>query len=156
MRCYVWGSNNKSQRDDVGNGIISFAIPDFGIQFRARHPGTAAECEYVALLGLLNFANNNPKLFERHSLEVYTDAVSLVYQVNRKAAVPASLARHVKIIDLFRERHKLSIGWVPRDENRAFTGVLDLAPVKTGATISLTSVDQRAQRENLPPSPPKP
>ena len=155
MRCYVWGSNNKSQRDDVGNGIISFAIPDFGIQFRSRHPGTAAECEYVALLGLLNFANNNPRLFERHTLEVYTDAVSLVYQVNRKAAVPSSLDRHVKIIDLFRERHKLSIGWVPREENRAFTGVLDLAPLKTDAKISLASVDQRAPRESSPPSPPK-
>ena len=155
MRCYVWGSNNKPQRDDVGNGVISFAIPDFGIQFRARHPGTAAECEYVALLGLLNFANNNPKLFERHTLEVYTDAVSLVYQVNRKAAVPAPLARHVKIIDLFRERHKLSIGWVPRDENRAFTGVLDLAPVKSKTNITLAAVDPRAAQENQPPSSPK-
>jgi hypothetical protein len=105
---------------------------------------------------LLNFANNNPKHFERHTLEVYTDAVSLVYQVNRKAAVPPALDRHVKIIDLFRERHKLSIGWVPRDENRAFTGVLDLAPLNTGTKISLVSVDPRTPRESSPPTPPKP
>jgi hypothetical protein len=154
MRCYIWGTNNRIQRDDVGNGIVCFAIPDFGIQFRSRHPGTAAECEYVALLGLLNFANNNPKLFERHTLEVYTDAVALVYQVNRREAVPPSLERHVKIIELFRQKHKLSIGWVPRDENRAYTGVLDLAPLKTKFKIAPSTVNKRPEHGGSAPSNP--
>ena len=150
MRCFVWGTNNYQERDRVGNGVVSFAIPDLGIQFRSRHPGTAAECEYVALLGLLNFANNNTKLFEQHKLEVYTDAVSLVYQVNRKAAVPPALAKHVTLIDQFREKHRFTIGWVPKDENRAFTGVLDLAPLKTKTRISLGSVEQRGRNERPP------
>ncbi|MEW5876197.1 MAG: hypothetical protein AB1752_13590 [Candidatus Zixiibacteriota bacterium] len=141
MRCYIWGTNNREERDTVADGIVSFAIPDLGIQFRSRHPGTASECEYVALLGLINFANNNHKLFEQHQLEVYTDAVALVYQLNRKAIVPPALERHARVVQTYRDKHRFSIGWVPKDENRAFTGVLDLAPLKTKTRIELGSAD---------------
>lgn len=155
MRCYIWGTNNREDRDSVGDGIVSFAIPDLGIQFRSRHPGNAAECEYVALLGLINFANNNPKLFESHQVEVYTDAVALVYQLNRKAMVPPALERHARVVQTFREKNRFSVGWVPRDENRAFTGVLDLAPIRTKTNIAMGTSDSIGNPSSSPQNPPR-
>ena len=64
MRCFFWGTNNRPDRDTRGAGITSFAIPDWGVQFRAAQFGNATECEYGALLALLAFIEENPKVFE--------------------------------------------------------------------------------------------
>lgn len=137
MRCYVWGTNNVEERDRIGRGVLSFAIPDLGIQFRAAHQGTACECEYLALIALLNFAENNPKIFARQTMEACSDAVLMVYQLNGKAPVPVSLERYLRIVRRFQSAHDMSVHWVPTKQNFAFTGVLDLPPVRTPATISL-------------------
>jgi len=145
MRCYTWGTNNAENRDQSGNGLLSFAIPDLGIQFRAAYTGNAAECEYLAIMALLNFVNVNPKIFERQSLDIFTDAVLPVYQVNKKAPVPASAARYCRAIGRFRATHRLSVGWVPREQNPAFVGVLELPPIRTETRIALSASDQAVE-----------
>jgi len=144
MRCYIWGTSNLENRDQPGNGILSFAIPDLGIQYRAAHRATASECEYLAILALLNFVSNNPKIFTQQKLDIYTDAVLPVYQVNKKAPVPTSVERYCRIIHRFRATHQLALGWVPKEQNMAYTGVLDLPPLKTQTKIALGIPDQPA------------
>jgi hypothetical protein len=144
MRCYTWGTNNLENRDQRGSGILSFAVPDLGIQFRASHQGTASECEYLAIMALLNFVSNNPKIFTEQKLDIYTDAVLPVYQVNKKAPVPPSVERYCRAIQRLRATHQLALGWVPKEQNTAFTGVIDLPPPKTPAKITLNASDQPA------------
>ena len=146
MRCYTWGTNNSENRDQPGNGILSFAIPDLGVQYRAAHVGTASECEYLAIMALLNFVNDNPKIFTRQKVEIYTDAVLPVYQVNRKAPVPASVERYCKAIQRLRLQSQLTVGWVPKEQNLAFIGVIDLPPLKTQTKIAVGPSDQPAGR----------
>ncbi|MBI5866718.1 MAG: hypothetical protein HZB43_00240 [candidate division Zixibacteria bacterium] len=152
MRCYTWGTNNSENRDQANNGVVSFAIPDLGIQFRAAYRGTAVECEYLALMALLNFAVTNPKLFERQKLDIFTDAVLPVYQVNRKAPVPTSAERYIRMIQRFRTSHQLTLGWVHKEQNPAFTGVLDLPPLKTKSKIALNTPDTSVGQAKPAPS----
>ena len=130
MRCYFWGCNNLQDRDTRGNGITSFAIPDWGVQYRAAQFGTATECEYGAFLALLQFVEKNPKIFEGMKLEIFTDASAVVYQVNRQSPVPPAEARFWAVVRRFRSKRPFELCWVPQDQNRACGGVLDLAPFK--------------------------
>lgn len=129
MRCYFWGTNNRKDRDERGRGVISFAIPDWGVQFRAAQPGNATECEYAALLALLRFIESNNTPFEGVGLQIYSDAAAVVYQVNRNSEVPPEQVRQWALARRVRSHRPFDLGWVPRDQNRAFDNLLNLAPI---------------------------
>ena len=131
MRCYIWGSNNHEDRTQEGRGVSCFAIPDWGLQFRAVQDGNASTCEAAALIGLLRFVENNPKVFEGERVEVLTDASQLVEQLTGKLAVDPSMTKTIAIILSFRQRIRFELTWVPPNQNRAIEGVLDLPPLQT-------------------------
>jgi hypothetical protein len=147
MRCFFWGSNNQADRDTRAAGVTSFAIPDWGVQFRAAQFGSAIECEYGAILALLAFIEKNPKVFEGVKLEFYTDAAAVVYQVNRKQPVPPSEARFWSLIRRFRVKKPFELCWVPRNQNRAYDGVLGVAPLKLDTDLKYPTIEpKRPQR----------
>ena len=142
MRCYFWGTNNLSVRDKRGRGVASFTIPDWGVQFRTAHEGTASECEYAALLALLRFVENNPRVFEGKKLEVFSDAVALVQKVNRRVPPEPAEAKSLALVRVFRNRIPFELAWVPPEQNCAIRGVLDLAPLNTKTPIQYTTIDR--------------
>lgn len=154
MRCYFWGTNNHAERDQRGSGVLSFAIPDWGVQFRSAHAGTATECEYGGLLALLHFVGTNPRVFEKITLEILSDAAAVVYQVNRKTPVPPAEARHWALVRRLRERRPFDLIWIPSEQNPAIHGVLDLAPLKMKTHLVFPSIEER--RSGIVPPPEKP
>lgn len=144
MRCYIWGTNNCENRAEAGRGAACFVIPDWGLQFRAAQEGSAIVCELAALLALLRFVENNPKVFEGQRLEVMTDASQLVEQLNGRAPLDPSQQRSFALISSLRERVRFEIAWVPPDQNRAIAGVLDLPPLKTRFQIQHAAVSKRS------------
>lgn len=144
MRCYIWGTNNCENRAEAGSGAACFVIPDWGLQFRAAQEGSAIVCELAALLALLRFAENNPKVFEGQRLEILTDASQLVEQLNGRAPLDPSHQRSFALIRSLRERVRFEIAWVPTEQNRAIDGVLDLPPLKTKFQIQHTAVSKRS------------
>lgn len=144
MRCYIWGTNNCENRAEAGRGAACFVIPDWGLQFRAAHEGSAIVCELAALLALLRFVENNPKVFETQRLEVLTDASQLVEQLNGRAPLDPSHQSSFALIRSLRERVRFEITWIPAEQNRAVDGVLDLPPLKMKFQIQHTTVSKRS------------
>lgn len=144
MRCYIWGSNNHQDRAQEGRGVSCFAIPDWGLQFRAVQDGNALTCEAAALLGLLRFVENNPKVFEGERVEILTDASQLVEQLTGKLPIDASLRHAYAAIRTLRERIRFDLAWIPPDQNRAIDGVLELPPLKTKFQIQHTTAPKRS------------
>jgi hypothetical protein len=143
MRCYIWGTNNCENRAEAGKGAACFVIPDWGLQFRAAHEGSAIVCELSAMLALLRFVESNPKVFEGQRLEILTDAAQLVEQLNGRAPLDPSQLRLFTSIRSLREKIRFEISWVPPDQNRAIDGVLDLPPLKTRFEIQHAAIPKR-------------
>ena len=154
MRCYFWGTNNRADRAQRGRGVISFAIPDWGVQFRAAQVGTASECEYGALLSLLRFVETNPKVFEGKKLAVCTDAVALIYQMNRRLPVGSAEASMWERVSAVRHRLPFELVWVPAEQNAAIGGVLDLAPVTLKNPITHAHLDPKRTPDKQSPGSP--
>lgn len=143
MRCYIWGTNNQEDRAEQGRGVACFAIPDWGLQFRAIQDGNADTCETAALLGLIRFIENNPKVFEGERVEVLTDASRLVEQLKGTLPIEPHLRSSVAAIRALREKVRFELSWIPPEQNRAIDGVLDLPPLKTKFQIQHTASVQK-------------
>jgi hypothetical protein len=148
MRCYIWGTNNREDRTEEGKGVACFAIPDWGLQFRGAQEGTAATCEATALLALLRFAEDNPKIFEGRSLDVYSDASQLIEQLNGRMPLDPVVIKVILAIRSLREKIRFELTWVPPDQNQAIDGILDLPPLKSKLHIDQSAVSRQSPAVN--------
>ena len=155
MRCYFWGSNNCAERRRRGSGVISFAIPDWGVQFRARQAGTALECEYAALVALLRFVETNRKIFESKRLEFCTDAAALVHEIDGHPPAGRGMVKVLETVRAIREHVPFELSWIPAEQNAAIRGVLDLAPLVMGSPLHFTGLGNRPQPDKPRPHTPR-
>jgi ribonuclease HI len=118
MRCYFY-AHKPGPPETTGDGVVSFCLPELNITFRARYRGTAASCEYAALLALLEFVEINPKLFEGRTLEVFGDSFTVVNQVNERLFCRKDLEPFRNKAVGFRKKVPYILNYVPTRENPA-------------------------------------
>ncbi len=118
MECY-FSSQNISSDSDGHNALLSFAVPDLGIVFRAQFAGNGVECEYASLLSLLEFVEINPQLFKNKTVEIYGDSFDVINQVNHKMFCGKDLEPYRNMVLLFKKKIPYVLNYVPTRENPA-------------------------------------
>ena len=119
MKCYFFGSNLTAEKSTRRHGVISFAIPDYGVLFRAQHEGDHYECEYGALLALVRFLQVNRQHFRGKQLTLLTDSAVVVYQGTRRIAASGKLARLRDLLLFYQRKLGFKLEWLPSRMNRA-------------------------------------
>ncbi|HEU4436946.1 MAG TPA: hypothetical protein VFR89_05725, partial [candidate division Zixibacteria bacterium] len=87
--------------------------------FRARFKGNQDECQYAALLALLEFVEINPQLFKHRTVEIYGDSFTVVHQVNKKMLCGKTLEPYRNMALLYKRKFEYSLSWIPTNENPA-------------------------------------
>lgn len=141
MQCFVYGSNLTDDPTRKNRGIVAFAVPDIGLMFKGGFTGSQPECEYMSLLTLLRFVEQNPKAFSQARLDILSDAAAMVYQVCGKAPATGLAARYLPTISHYREKLNFTVHWVPRKENSAIEGIYDLPPLKSAPPLNTRFAD---------------
>ncbi|MCK5124982.1 MAG: hypothetical protein KAR42_01895 [candidate division Zixibacteria bacterium] len=142
IKCYVAG---RYLPDDPKEGIVSFAVPEYGVLFRCSAQGNKADLEIIAFLTFLRFVEHNIDIFNSRILHIYTDFPLLVYLMNKDAIVPGMDAV-VREAEKYAKNIKYEVKFVHERENRATGSVNDIPPmpadskikIKTFANLSLT------------------
>jgi len=120
MECYF---STRITDKEEGNGqcsaVLSFSIPEAGIIFRTRFQGSISECEYAALLTLLEFVELNPQVFRDRTVEIFGDSFTVVNQINNKMFCGSDLEPFRNLALLFRQKFSYSLAWIPQRENPA-------------------------------------
>lgn len=124
MECYFYSQVQTKREDGLHNAVLSFSVPDAGIIFRTRFAGSPAECEYAALLTLLEFVELNPQVFRDRTIEIYGDSFTVVNQINEKMYCAKDLQPFRNMALLFRNKFSYSLNWIPQRENPAQLGLL--------------------------------
>lgn len=91
--------------------------PDTGESDFVKKPGlTNMEAEYMAIMSVLEKHADSQK-----SLVLYSDAKTVVYQLNHDWAIKKDTLREMarKIWPLFKKYPSVDIKWISRDENPA-------------------------------------
>jgi ribonuclease HI len=119
MECYFTTRDLGKRQDGQHNAVLSFSVPDVGIVFRTQFSGSPSECEYAALLTLLEFVELNPQIFRDRTVEIYGDSFTVVNQINEKMFCGKELEPFRNLALLFRQKFSYSLSWIPDKENPA-------------------------------------
>jgi hypothetical protein len=123
MRCFFHGKNRGEDALSGFNGLVSFAIPDIGIFFRAQYQGGREECEYASLLALLEFVELNPHLFRNKRIEIYGNDYKIISQVNKGTQPSRKLEPYMSMAVGYKHKIPFSLSWIPDNENLAQDGL---------------------------------
>ena len=123
MRCFFHGQNRRKEGVSGFNGLVSFAIPDIGISFRAQYNGGRVECGYASLLALLEFVELNQHLFRNKRIEIFGNDHKVVSQVNRGTKPSHELEPFMNMAVGYRQKIPFTLNWIPDSENIAQDGL---------------------------------
>ncbi|MCK4858142.1 MAG: hypothetical protein KAT58_09255 [candidate division Zixibacteria bacterium] len=122
-KCYFYGSNLADDKLTRNRGIISFAIPDYGVVFRSQYEGNTYECEYAAALALIRFIQLNHQHFQSKKITFLTDSAIVVCQVSRKVTATKRLKRLRDLVLFYKRKYGFELDWVPSRRNRAQSAI---------------------------------
>lgn len=114
-----FGSLKPSSASTSSRSLVTFAIPDIGVKFKAPYAADNMALEYASLLTLLEFIEINPRLFVNRSLELFSTSAELVDQINRRQVNTPDLAPYLHKALEYRSRLKFSINWISPNDNPA-------------------------------------
>jgi hypothetical protein len=123
MRCFFHGHNRSEDGKSGFNGLVSFAIPDIGITFRAQFNGNRDECEYASLLALLEFVELNPHLFRNRRIEIFGNDYKIINQVNHGTQPSHNLEPYMNMAVDYKNKIPFTLNWIPDNENLAQDGL---------------------------------
>jgi len=134
LKCFVSGHHLNEKN---GRGIVSFAVPEFGILFRCHADGARAELEIVAFLTFLRFAEHNLEIFKKRFLYIFSDFPLLVYLMNNGAAVPSGMEAVIGEAKKYARQISFQVKWIDPGENRAAGAVNDLPSLPANHTLKI-------------------
>jgi len=111
-----FGSLKGLNHDIEPHNIVTFAIPDIGVRYKAPFPADKMALEYASLLTLLEFIEINPKLFGNRALELYSNNANLVKQVNECKIEEEALAPLLRKALEYKARLNFSLNWIRRED----------------------------------------
>jgi hypothetical protein len=123
MRCFFHGRNRELEGNTGYNGVVSFAIPDIGITFRAQFNGSHDECEYASLLALLEFVELNPHLFRNKRIEIFGNDNQIINEVNGGKQSSKNLEPYLNMAVGYKHKIPFTLNWIPHNENLAQDGL---------------------------------
>ncbi len=148
MKCYFYGTNLHEQKLVSKQGLISFAIPDYGVLFRAQYIGNRYECEYAAGIALIRFLQLNAEHFKNKAVTLMTDSPIVVYQVNNKLAAINSLQKFRDLFLYYKRKLNFELQWVPTKMNRAEMGLEGLAINKNSPKFNFDIFEESTRRKS--------
>jgi hypothetical protein len=143
MKCYFHTACDPLAVDARVSAIISFAIPDVGVVFRTRCFAERHECDYLALVSLLEFLESNSDIMQNQNIEVLGDSTVVVYQLNGKMPIFSNLLELYRRIERFRAKLRFNVSWTPASLNRAAMLLPDLPPVKKGVKFDFSFASRK-------------
>lgn len=150
LKCYIAAKTNHPDKSLRQNGLVSFAIPDLGILFRASFLGSYYELEYMSLLSLLRFIELNRDSFKNQKIDIFSTSSLLVYQVSQDAFCQKELEKHKNLAIAYKNILNFSLSWIPQSENRTEKGMLDLPPLKESFKMNLQDESFDFNPKDLP------
>lgn len=136
MRCYFNGITLDDDPMKKSQGTVSFAIPDLGVLFRSRWVGNLYDCQYAALLSLLQFIDINKKAFQDQTIEIYTDSSVVTYHLTKGGQITNKLKAAYRAVMQYKSKFAFKVNWVPLRENPACHGLNDMPPQKPSIQLN--------------------
>jgi hypothetical protein len=146
LKCFVSGRHLPG---DSQHGVVSFAVPEYGILFRSLAKGGRADLEIIAFLSFLRFAEHNIEIFKRKQLNIFTDFPILAFIVNDESrsipgveAVRQEAAKKAKVL-------RFEVVLIDTESNRAAGSADDIPVMPIGSSLKIRTFASLAANKNI-------
>lgn len=136
LKCYVSGR----QLDAVTRqGIISFAVPEYGVLFRCGASGARSDLEVIAFLSFLRFVDLNKDEFKKRQMLIYSDFPVLVYLMNKGAVAGKGTDAVIRQAEKYTKGISYQVKWIDEKGNRAAGSINDIPRLPADSRLNLKS-----------------
>lgn len=134
LKCYISGRHllGKSPK-----GIVSFAVPEYGVLFRCQAEGSRIDLEAIALMSFLRFADHNVEIFGNRRLQIYTDYPVLAFIMNHESGGGQGVEAVRKEARKFAEKIGFEIALIDSRGNRAAKAVTHIPEMPVGTDLKI-------------------
>ena len=136
IKCYVSG---RSLPGNGRRGVVSFAVPEYGVLFRSVADGLRSDLEIVALFSLLRFAAQNAGIFSPRTLEILSDYAPMVYLLNLGGSNGQEMGSVGAEAKKIAGNMKFSVALIIPQENRAAGSIQAIPDLPDGSNIPIKS-----------------
>lgn len=142
LACYIAAVKNKkidAQLDSLGfsKGLISFSIPDLGIQFRCRTDGDLTAMELSAFFSLLEFISTKLAEEKIKSIKVMSSLPEFVFAFTPHSDTFKEGSSYRQLLDRYAKKISMAISYVPPQQNKALISPADYPSLPDGKQVSI-------------------
>jgi len=139
LDCYIVGldrpvSDLELRSRGMAAGMISFAIPAYGVLFKCRARGTRRDLETGALLALLRFVGQSMKGENITKIRVIASSPELVFKLAQGRDQLTPKTSRQKKLENYLRRIDVIGAYVPLYSNRACCSPADMPSLPEGQT----------------------
>lgn len=125
----------------VSKGIISFAIPNFGLIFRARAEGYPLDMEIGVFFSLLEFIKSKLAEEKIKQVAVFSSKPQFVFSFTAESTLFTEGSSRRELLDKYTALMKLSVSYVKPIQNQALISPADYPSLPKGQEISIPFSD---------------
>lgn len=111
--------DNKLEKIGISKGLISFAIPNFGIQFKCRTEGQLIEMEFAAFFSLLEFVTTKLTDEKISSVQVFSSLPHFIFALSENFNLMKADSPYRKLLQNYSRKLVISVGYVKPIHNEA-------------------------------------
>lgn len=148
LDCYIAGLDRpvadlELRSRGMASGMVSFAIPAYGVLFKCRARGTRRDLEIGALLALLRFVERSLKSENITKIRVIASNPEVVFKLAQgRDRLTPKISRQKKLENYFR-RIDVVGAYVPLHGNRACCSPADLPALPEGQVSPIPMSGQK-------------
>jgi len=156
LKCYVAAIRNASVDavlDEKGfsNGLITFAIPDYGVLFRCRAEGMLIDLEFGAFFALLEFIGANLGSEKIRSLNVVSSDPQFVFAFDGRSRLLAGNSERQRLLKEYSLKYKLSISYLESISNRALWPPSEYPSLRQANAVRLEKSEKDFSKQRFLP-----
>jgi len=143
IKCYIAAFQNPKidnflENNGFSKGVLSFAIPDYGIQFRCRADGELIELEFAAFFTLLKFLVGKLEDQKIKKVIVNSSNPEFIFSFTGKTKHLQPRSTYRQMLEEFARKININVGYIKPVDNKALISPADYPALPEGKKINIS------------------
>ncbi len=122
------------------NGMVIFAVPDYGVLFKCRAEGEMIDLEFGAFLSLLKFVESSLAGERIGAMTVYSSQPEFVFAFSGQSRHLAPESERMRLLKERTAKLKATVLYIEPNLNAALWSAADYPAIPQGQVVKITSV----------------
>jgi hypothetical protein len=154
--CYIGAVLKRSldpflEKNGFARGLISFAVPEFGILFKCCVEGEPVELEFAAFFSLLKFLTTTLAGEKIKSIRVFSSMPEFVFSFTGKGKYLAENSPKYKMLREYSSKMAIAISFIEKKNNRSLISPADYPSLPEGQAVKLDYDYYKKQKIKIKP-----